>query len=57
MIIARCMVRGSAIPSEIDFARAVSVCNALVYFRGKTVVNCAVVRVEGGIAEVEMLHF
>ena len=57
MIIAQSMVQGSAIPSEINFARALCVHNALVDVHGETVVNCGVVMMEGGIAEVEMLHF
>ena len=46
-----------ALPLEIDFARAVCVRNALVDVHSKNVVNCAVVRVEGGIANLEMLYF
>ena len=49
MIIAQSMVRGSAIPSKIDFARAVYVRNSLEDVHDKTVVNYAVVRIEGGI--------
>ena len=51
------MVRRSALPSEIDFARAVCVRNALVDVHGGPVVNCAVVRMEGGIAVVDVICF
>ena len=49
--------RKCALLSEIDFARAVCVCNVLVDVHDAPVVNCAVVRIEGGIAEVDVLHF
>ena len=45
-----------ALPSEINFARAVCVRNVLVDVHGAPVVNCAVVRMEGGIAEVDVLR-
>ena len=43
------MARRSALPSEINFARALCVCNALEDVHGGPVVNCAVVRMEGGM--------
>ena len=46
-----------SLPLEIDFARAVCVNNALEDVHGAPVVNCAVVRIEGGIAEVDVLRF
>ena len=46
-----------ALPFKIDFARAVCVCNALLDIHGAPVVNFAVVRMEGGIAEVDALRF
>ena len=49
--------RTGALPSEIDFARVVCVRNALMDVHGAPVVNCAVVRIEGGIAEVDVLRF
>ena len=58
MIIALGEVRWTgALPLEIYFSRTVCVHNALADVLGGTVVNCAVVRMEGGIAEVDMLHF
>ena len=49
--------RTGALPSEIDFARAVCVGNALVDVSGGPVVNCVVVGMEGEIAEVDVLPF
>ena len=46
-----------ALPFEIDFACAVCVRNALLDVHGAPVVNCTVVRMEGGIAEVDALQF
>ena len=45
------------LPSEIGFARAVCVNNALVDVHGAPVVNCAVARIEVGITEVDVLRF
>ena len=57
IIALRVVRRTGALPSEIDFARAVCVRNALVDVHGGPVVNCAVVRMEGGMAEMDVFQF
>ena len=41
----------------MDFVRAACVDTVLVDVHGAPGVNCAVVRIEGGIAEVDVLRF
>ena len=43
------MVRWSALLSKIKFASAVCVCNVFEDVHGGPAVNCAVVRMEGGM--------
>ena len=47
----------ATVPSKIDVARTVCVLSTLVDIHGGPVVNCAVVRMEGGIAKVDVLRF